>query len=236
MKTSDKSLKEIFYNTATEPGLAMIAAHVLLSAAAGGAALMLSSATFVTAASLKLAKETGLSDKIQSPRLRDIFNNENTSIRIAGLGLAGLSGLSFAAGEPLLGFAFAMFSSGNLLFNTSLNNKLPIDNMFFMLGSCTTAYLAGGSALPWLAIVPASILSTYNVMKPSGDRNLGRPKLWFAGAQATSAGLGLVSGDPAKLLPALAMLCVTWGYSMMEMRSAGLPFTEKSKSQPELKP
>ena len=231
MTAAKKSIKDIFFNVATEPGLAMIAAHVMLSAAAGGKALAVAATTLATATALKVSKETGLVDKIKNIKLRNIFNNQNTPMRLAGIGLTGLSALSFASDQPLLGFAFAMFASGNMMFNTPLMKKLPMDNVMFMLGSCTTAYLAGGSMLPWLAIVPASILSTYNVMKPSGDRNLGRPKLWFALGQGASGILGLASGEPEKFLPAMAMFSVLWGYTMMEQRSAGLPFMTKEKDE-----
>lgn len=215
---------------ATEPGLAMIGAHVLLSVAAGGAALAIASTTFLAATSIKILKETGLVDKIKSGRRRAFIKHVNAPLRIAGGGLAAMSAISFAGGLPLLGFAFAMFSSGNLIFNTPFAKKIPLDNALFTAGSCTTAFIAGGSVLPWFAIIPAGALSIYNLVKPAGNRNLGHPKLWFAAAQASSAALGLVSGQPERLLPALAMLNVTWGYSMMEARASGWFDKDREKS------
>lgn len=231
MIAAKKSIKDIFFNVATEPGLAMIAAHVLLSVAAGGEALAVAATTMTAATTLKVCKEIGLVDKIKNTKLRNIFNDQNTPMRLAGIGLTGLSALSLASGQYMLGGAFAMFAAGNMMFNTPFTRKMPIDNVMFMLGSCTTAYIAGGSMLPWAAIIPGTILSSYNVMKPSGDRNLGRPKLWLATAQGSSGVLGLASGDPEKFLPAMAMFGVLWGYTMMEQRSAGLPLIGKKKDR-----
>lgn len=206
---------------ATEPGVALTGAHVLLSAAAGGAALAVALTSFSGTIALNLARETGLAEKIPVPALRRLLTGQNAPVRLAALGLIGVAGLSFVHGLPLLGAAFFCFAGGNMLFGREFSRKIPLDNVLYTVGSCTTAYIAGGSFLPWLALVPGGILSCYNVMKPAGDRNLGKPKLWFAGSQLASAALGLFSGRPERLLPALGMVSVTWGYTMMEARISG---------------
>lgn len=216
-KTIGRMAREI----ATEPGIAMSLAHVLLSVATGGWGLAISCVSLTTATTLKFLTSRGTTEKIKNKRLRNLLGHENTPIRASALGLAGLAALSFGQGLGLLGFAFGCFSAGNMLFNTKPNKKFPFDNMFFTLGSCTTAFLAGGSFLPWLAIIPGSALATYNIVKPKGDRNLGHPKLWFAAAQTVSATLGLLSGQAERVFPSLAMISVTWGYSMMEARDSG---------------
>lgn len=207
-----KTRFQIIYNVLTDPGLGFIVAHVFLAAATGGWAIAISLTYLGLATCLKIIHEVELYQKVQNPFIKHILGNENIPIRIAGMGLIPLSVIAFAGGFWLRGTAFLLFSAGDFLYNTKLSKKIPLDNLCFTLAGCITTYLAGAAFFPMAILGTGFILSTYNVLKKEGNRNLGHPKLWAGSAAAISAALGFMSGKPDQLLPSFAMVAVFYSY------------------------
>ena len=207
----------------TEPGLGFIAAHILLSVAVGGAALAVSGTMWVLTFILKMTQILCDPAKIKNPRLARVLHNRFVPLYMTSFGLVLLAGIALAHGFVLRPVLFLSFATANVLFTLPFNKKIPIDNLFFVTGMMTASYLAGEAVLPLVIIAGAGILSLYNLLKKSGNRNLGRPKLWFAASNLISAFIGLSSGHPAQFLPSIGLLIVAYVYAVgMEAREAGL--------------
>lgn len=207
-----KSITKIAGNILTDPGLAFITAHVMLAVATGGWGLGISLTSLSIATGLKAARELEIHKKIKHPLLKKILSNEDTPIRMAGIGLIALSALSFSGGFWMRGGAFLLFSAGDFLYNTKLSKKFPLDNLCFTGAGCVTTFLAGASLFPMAMLGTGFALSTYNLFKPSGDRNFLRPKLWAGAAAGLAAILGFASGHPEQFMPSLAMVSVFYSY------------------------
>jgi hypothetical protein len=199
----------------TNPGLALIVANGIQSSVTGPAALLVSAIALILALILKLGASVrarlGASMKAHAP------------MYIAGTANIVLGCLSLADGRFILAAAMVLFGLGNYFYTLALVRRFPVDNLCFTFGTAITAYIGGASLVPSAIILAAGALACSNVLKRSGDRNYGRPKLWLALAQAIAVTLGFSSGDPSRIVPCIALVFVIYSYICMEAQRDGLP-------------
>lgn len=196
----------------TDPGIFFIVAHCLLAVATGGLGLIVSIISLALATAFKLAQELNIEQKINNTAIKKLLGNENMPIRMAGVGLIFLSVIAFHSEFYLLGFAFLLFCAGDFLYNTKFSRRFPLDNVCFTAAGCITTYLAGEDLLPMIILITGFILATYNILKPTGNRNFMRPKLWAGSAAGVAAILGFLSGQADQFYPSLAMVSVFYSY------------------------